>query len=78
MALGGAAVSADQHGKGLPGDRIRWKKAVLDREFRAEGVAVADVNRDGKLDVMAGNFWYEAPNWTPHEILEGAVLPEQS
>ncbi|MCC2670160.1 MAG: distantly related to retaining beta-L-arabinofuranosidase from Bifidobacterium longum [Armatimonadetes bacterium] len=47
---------------------MRWKKFVLDTKFRAEGATVADVNRDGKNDVLAGNFWYEAPSWTPHEI----------
>src|SRR5262245_44070774 len=47
---------------------VRFKKITLDREFRSEGVTVADVNRDGKTDVIAGNLWYEAPNWTPHEI----------
>lgn len=47
---------------------ITWRKIVLDREFRSEGVAVADVNRDGKPDVLVGNLWYEAPNWTPHWI----------
>ena len=47
---------------------VTFKKYVLDREFRSEGVTVADVNRDGKPDVLAGNLWYEAPNWTPHEI----------
>src|SRR5579871_3335254 len=38
---------------------ITWKKTVLDTKFRAEGVAVADVNKDGKLDVLAGEVWYE-------------------
>ncbi len=47
---------------------VKFKKTVLDREFRSEGVAVADVNKDGKPDVLAGNLWYEAPNWTMHEI----------
>lgn len=47
---------------------IAFKKMILDREFRSEGVAVADVNRDGQQDVLAGNFWYEAPNWRVHEI----------
>ncbi|MFI5384703.1 MAG: FG-GAP repeat domain-containing protein [Fimbriimonadales bacterium] len=45
-----------------------FKKTVLDHRFVAEGVAVADVNRDGRLDIVAGNVWYEAPHWTPHEI----------
>jgi FG-GAP repeat len=47
---------------------VRFKKKVLDREFRSEGVAVADVNKDGKPDVIAGNLWYEAPDWAPREI----------
>jgi hypothetical protein len=51
-----------------PGPKITWKKTVLDRDFRSEGVAVADVNKDGKTDVLNGEYWYEAPNWTPHEL----------
>ena len=47
---------------------ITWEKAVLDRTFRSEGVAVADVNKDGKLDVLVGELWYEAPDWKPHEL----------
>ena len=47
---------------------ISFKKIVLDREFRSEGVATADVNRDGRTDVIAGNLWYEAPAWQAHEI----------
>jgi len=27
-----------------------------------------DVNHDGQPDLLIGDFWYEAPNWTPHEI----------
>jgi hypothetical protein len=47
---------------------ITWKKTVLDKAFRSEGVAVADVNRDGKMDVLNGEVWFEAPDWTMHEI----------
>lgn len=47
---------------------VRWKKTVIDPVFRAEGATVADVNRDGRPDILAGNLWYEAPHWTPHEI----------
>lgn len=48
--------------------KIGWKKTVLDTQFRTEGVAVADVNRDGKIDVLNGEYWYEAPDWKPHEM----------
>jgi hypothetical protein len=55
----------------MPADNVRtitWKKTVVDRVFRSEGVAVADVNRDGKMDILAGDVWYEAPDWRMHEI----------
>lgn len=45
-----------------------WKKTVIDQVFRSEGVAIADVNRDGKMDVLVGDFWYEGPDWTMHPI----------
>jgi hypothetical protein len=48
---------------------VSFTKVVLDRTFRSEGVAVGDVNRDGKPDVLAGEVWYEAPDWKMHEIL---------
>src|SRR5438874_7391450 len=47
---------------------VRWKKTVLDPVFRSEGVAVADVNKDGKADILNGEVWYEAPSWKRHEI----------
>lgn len=47
---------------------VRWKKTVVDNVFRSEGVAVADVNKDGKMDVLVGDLWYEAPTWKKHEI----------
>ncbi len=47
---------------------VTWKKIVLDKHFRSEGVAIADVNKDGKMDVLNGEYWYEAPDWKPHEI----------
>jgi streptogramin lyase len=47
---------------------IGWKRLKLDERFRAEGVAVFDVNRDGFNDVIAGDVWYAGPKWTVHEI----------
>ncbi|MCS6852552.1 MAG: VCBS repeat-containing protein [Gemmataceae bacterium] len=50
---------------------IHWKKTVIDRAFRSEGVAIADVNRDGKTDILVGDVWYEAPTWRVHRIRPG-------
>jgi len=54
---------------GKADSEITWKKTVLDTAFRSEGVAVADVNKDGKLDILNGECWYEAPDWKRHEIV---------
>jgi hypothetical protein len=45
-----------------------FEKHVLDTRFISEGVAVADLNRDKKPDILAGNVWYQAPTWAKHEI----------
>jgi hypothetical protein len=60
--------------------KISWKKIVLDREFRSEGVGVADVNKDGKLDVIVGDCWYEAPKvstgeWKRHILRNAGGKP---
>src|SRR5437764_8187514 len=66
LALTLATLSADDTKNAAP--EIAWKKTVIDRVFRSEGVAVADVNKDGKMDILNGEAWYEAPDWKMHEI----------
>ena len=48
--------------------QVRFRKIVVDETFRSEGVAVGDVNNDGKLDIFAGDVWYAAPDWEMHEV----------
>lgn len=68
--LAAGAVAGAQ--RGAP--EVRFRKVVLDSQFRAEGCAVADVDRDGKRDIIAGNLWYRAPDWKAHEILPVEVF----
>ena len=64
LAMGGSGWG----GQARAGELPRWKKTTVEAKFRSEGVAAADVNKDGKNDVLVGDFWYEAPTWTKHEI----------
>ncbi|MCE7053178.1 VCBS repeat-containing protein [Algoriphagus sp. AGSA1] len=59
--------SQDQH-------EPAFKKTVITRDFLSEGVAVADINNDGQLDIVAGYYWFEAPDWTRHEISPSQIF----
>ncbi|MBV9037040.1 MAG: VCBS repeat-containing protein [Acidobacteriaceae bacterium] len=48
-------------------DEIPFEKHPLD-SGSAEAAAVADINNDGKLDIVAGEYWYGAPTWTKHHF----------
>ena len=50
--------------------KVKFKKHILTTDFISEGAAVADVNKDGKLDVIAGTYWFEAPGWKQHELAQ--------
>jgi hypothetical protein len=46
-----------------------FKKIKLTDKFYAEGAYYGDFNKDGKMDVVAGPYWYEGPDFTKkHEI----------
>ncbi len=47
----------------------RYKTLRLTEKFYCEGAYYGDFNKDGKLDVVAGPFWYEGPDFQrKHEI----------
>ena len=55
-------------GTSRPAD-IAFRVQMIDPGF-SESVAVADFNKDGRLDILSAEYWYEAPSWTKHKIRE--------
>lgn len=46
-----------------------FKKQQLTQEFWSEGANFGDFNKDGKMDICAGAFWYEGPSFSKrHEF----------
>ena len=50
-------------------DEIPFEKHTIDLGA-SETAVFADINRDGKLDLVSGEYWYEAPRWTKHHFRE--------
>ena len=53
---------------------VPFEKRLIDGGA-SETAAFADINGDGKLDIVSGEFWYEAPAWTPHKFRELSYVP---
>lgn len=45
-----------------------FKKTKITGDFISEGVTTGDLNKDGRLDIVAGYYWFEAPTWKRHEM----------
>lgn len=49
----------------LAGD-LAFRLHVINADSEFMAAAVFDVNKDGKLDIVCGGWWYEAPTWKKH------------
>ena len=58
--------------KAEPSPPVAFRRIRLDGAFRSEGVAVADFNRDGRLDIATGNILYLGPDWKPQPMRTAA------
>jgi len=68
------AGESGRRGKSVPPDAVKF---VMHRigSFRSEACGVADFNGDGKLDIVAGQYIYLAPDWRRFQFrtVEGKV-----
>jgi dienelactone hydrolase len=49
----------------LGGD-LAFRRHVINADSEFMAAAVFDVNKDGKLDIVCGGWWYEGPTWKKH------------
>jgi hypothetical protein len=50
---------------------ITWETKKLDANFHSEGGAIADLNNDGKADIISGPYWYQGPDFKErHELYD--------
>ncbi|NQV31223.1 MAG: HEAT repeat domain-containing protein, partial [Phycisphaeraceae bacterium] len=52
---------------------VKFKKHQIDGAFRSEGVAVADFNGDGQLDIATGLVYYAGPDWTMTPMVKDPI-----
>ncbi len=53
--------------------KLKFEKVIINASSDFEAAGTADINGDGKLDIISGDTWYEAPSWTPHTFREIGV-----
>jgi len=51
-------------------DEPRFRKHDINARSVFEAAGVLDVDNDGKLDIVSGETWYNAPDWKPHPVRE--------
>lgn len=61
----------------LANNDISFRKTIISSHYISEGIAVADVNKDGMPDILAGTFWWKAPNWEKMEITTPYIHPSE-
>jgi len=73
-----AAHSIEAHSEETESEspgRVSFRKHSINADSRFEAAGICDVNRDGRLDIFCGGYWYEAPDWKRHFVRQ---IPEQS
>jgi enterochelin esterase-like enzyme len=55
-----------------------FRRQMLTDQYTSDGITAGDINRDGRMDVVAGPFWYEGPDFARrHEFYPAKVFPTE-
>lgn len=65
-------VVSGQDGQNKSKRELSWTVQKLHKDNN-EGIAVGDIDRDGKLDITSGEFWYQAPEFKQRPLRK--ILP---
>jgi len=71
LTLAAVSISTQLHAKSH--DLHTWQKVRITDKFWAEGAHATDLNKDGKIDVFSGPFWYEGPNFKTRRTIYSAT-----
>ncbi len=54
---------------------VEWTKITLNKQYYTESNCFADFDKNGKVDVCSGPWWYEGPSFTTkHDIYSGSPV----
>ena len=60
-------------------DTVNWTRVEVNNQFFNEGADFADIDKDGKMDIVSPPFWYEGPDWkVSHRFRAGKALAGDS
>ena len=55
-------------------ENVRFRTHTINAASEFAACVAIDVNEDGKLDIVCGGFWYEAPSWKKHFLREVQMI----
>jgi hypothetical protein len=55
---------------------VSFEKQILTDQYYCDGINAGDFNRDDKMDIVAGPFWYEGPDFQSRHEFYTAVPHE--
>ena len=70
------SVIAFYQSRSIHANEVVFERFTITEEFYSEGTSFADINKDGKVDLVSGPYWYAGPDFLQKvRYTEGESLP---